>query len=307
MKKQRSWYRIICTLLVVFVSLTSLFSCSTKNEANRDFSNSGSAEKYYPPISDKESDIGIGALPDSGATDPDAKIIKTATASLKTKEYDKTLELIMKKIGELEGYLDYESYSGSSPYRYASMTARIPAGKLDEFKNSLPEIATLTHYDASKDDVTVAYAMLVARIDTLTLEIKVVSDLFEVAKVNADIEKIADLEKRLTELKLELAESNAALSAYDNDIAYSTVYLSISEIRNEELNEEKLGAFARIGNNLIKNITDIANFFVELFIFSVSSLPYLLLIGAVAFIVIFVIVKCRTKKRTENDQKDEEK
>lgn len=310
MKKQRLRYRILCLILVVFTAAALVCSCS-RAPAKGDYDNVGNSaggDKYYVESgSTSDSEGGIGNVPTAGLEDPNAKIIKTAYATLRTEEYDKTVEQIYNKISELEGYVDDESYNGSSPYRSAYVTIRVPSGRLDELRTHLSSVATLTSYRAKKDDVTVAYDVLVAKIDTLELEVGVVKELFDVAKADGNLERIAELEARLSELQLQLAEAKAILASYDNDIAYSTVYLTVNETKVKVIeNEEKEGVFSRIGKNLKTNLADIGNFFVELFIFIISAIPYLLILGGLTVGAIFIIIRLR-KKRAANKKNGEEK
>ena len=315
MKKQTLFSKITAILLLAIFAL-SLVSCARGG---------GAADNYYPSMGDYESSgkdsvvgsgaangSGLGDITVSGADNPNAKIIKTAEASVRTTDYETVMNAVFEKITALEGYTDKESFSGSSPYRYAYITIRIPAESLDEFKNELSEIATLTHYSAKKDDVTVAYAMLVARIDTLKLEIDVVKDLFEIAKAEGSISSIAELEGRLSDLQLDLAESEAKLQAYDNSIAYSTLYLTVNETKKTEpvAQEDPPTVFERIGANLKTNFKDIGNFFVEFFVFIVSALPYLVIIAVIVTAVILITVKKiknRKVKKSEDTPSEEEK
>ena len=295
MKAMKKGRIFIFVLIVMILSLT-LTSC---NASGKDYNSAPSIEKgegYYG--SDGEGG-GIGSLPSGGIDNPSAKIIKIADASVKTLDYDAFIESVYAKITELGGYTDGETFRGSTPSRAASITVRIPADKLDAFKSALGDMGTLTYYSAKKLDVSLEYATLTARIDTLTLEIGVVEELFEIAKNEGDLASISSLEGRLSSLKLELAEARAEIAVYDNSISYSTVNLTVNEYKEAEEPEPevKKGAFARIGENLVTNFKDIGNFFVELFVFLISALPYLLLIGGVVTGIVFITIAVKKRKK----------
>ena len=271
-------------------------SCSAANGSRPSYDYAGGKDTG----ADYESDgNGIGSLPSGGIDNPNAKIIKIADATVNTEDYEGFIEALYAKITSYKGYTESDTLSGSSPNRRATITVRIPAADLDAFKNDLSGMGTMTYYSARKIDVSLTYSTLTARKDTLTLEIGVVEELFEIAKEDGNLDRISELEKRLSNLKLELAETNAEIAVYDNDIAYSTVNLSVyeKEIIEEPEEEPELGAFARIGVNLSKNLKDIGHFFVEFFVFFVSALPYIIIIGAVVTAIILLLVYIDKRKK----------
>ena len=68
---------------------------------------------------------------------------------METKEFDTLLTNIRSKVEELGGYIESSEISGSSYYslqgnRYAWMTLRIPADKLDGFVTIVSELGNVT-------------------------------------------------------------------------------------------------------------------------------------------------------------------
>lgn len=300
--KKKTLVSILLVIVLIFTSALLLVSCSAKSESlGSDYNGSADYDSGYSE-SDKEDSAGIGTIPSGSGEAPGSKVIKTANATVATKEYEKFLSDISEKIKAYGGYTDAETYSNSAPYRKASITVRIPAEHFDSFRGDLNTLGTLTYFSATKDDVSVSYEVLKSKIETLTLEVGVVEELFAIAKTEGDLNKIAELESRLTDIKLELAEAKARLTAIDNSVAFSTVYLTVTEQEEIVIPEPEApkGAFARIGENLVNNLKSIGNFFVEFFVFFVSALPYIILIGGivtgVTFLIIFIDRKNKNKK-----------
>ncbi len=316
MKNQRRSSKIFAILLVFLLAVTLIVSCGASS--NKDGMMNGAdyvPDDYYTDkgngsAGSSGSGEGIGNVPTGGIDNPSAKVIKTAYATVSTDKYDDFLTTLYSKITELSGYTDRETFSGRKDYRSASITVRVPAEKLEKFKEELSGIGTLTFYSAEKQDVSMTYATLVAKIDTLTLEVGVVEQLFDIAKADGDLARIAELEARLTDLRLQIAEAKAQLSVYDNSIAYSTVYLTVNEsierVAIPDVEEEK-SAFERIGENLASGFRSVGNFFVELFVFLISAIPYLLVISLFASIpLIIIILSVRKKKKSGNSDNDDE-
>ncbi|MBE6636011.1 MAG: DUF4349 domain-containing protein [Ruminococcaceae bacterium] len=294
MKRTKITGRIISALLITLALLLTMIGCS-KGGAYDSGMNSSLAEK--PTIGDPghsggSSDSGgIGKLPEDGSDSPSDKIIKTVTTSMSTTEYDSLVEKLYEAIKAVGGYTDNERISGSTPYRTANITIRIPAEKLEEFKSVLSGLGNVTYYNASKVDVSLTYSTLKARVDTLTTEIGVIEELFEIAKADGDISRISELERRLTDIKMQKAEAEAQLAVYDNSIAYSTVNLEINEVREYVAPEPEpeLNAFQRIGKDFVRNLKNVGNFFVEFFVWFVGSLPILVIWAGVLTGIFFLV------------------
>ncbi|MBQ9070025.1 MAG: DUF4349 domain-containing protein [Clostridia bacterium] len=300
MKKQTLRYHFILFSVILVFSLVFITSCSKSLAAGDSDASYNKSEIYY----ENSSDSGIGTLPTGGTENPNAKIIKNASAEIRTLTYDDFTEKLYLKITELGGYTDSESFSGSAPYRYAYITIRIPADKLDDFKTELSSLGTLTRYSATKQDVTLTYTSLKAKVDTLKLEADAVEELFEKAKTTNDLAQISSLQSKLYDLRLEINQAEAQLAAYDNSIAYSTVKLTVNEIKEHVVVEpEKKNAFERIGENLKENLSDIGNFFVDFFVWFVSAIPYFIIFGVIGTGAVFIIIAIK-KRRSVNSNED---
>ena len=302
MKKQTSRYRF--TLLTVIFLLFSLLLVSCAKAYDN---TSGSASAGYDKsTSDYESLLngsGIGNVPNGTPDDPNAKIIKTANASLTTLEYDTFIESLYAKITELSGYTDSDSFGGSAPSRYANVTARGPSEKLDEFKTFLSGNATLTYYSAKKEDVTVRYATLSAELDALSEKKAAISALLAQA---TSLSEIQSLTTAVYDTDREINKIRAELESYDGKIAYSTVYVSIREVKEYVApTVEEKGVFKRIGEGFTKNLRGAWTFIVDLFVWLISAIPYLVLVGAAVTGIVFLCVKTRkTKASRKNNSSD---
>lgn len=308
MKKKNLKLKATALILVLLMAISVFVSCGAKSD---NWSGGDAYMENSAPIpGDKVdgSNGGLGTVPSGGIDNPSAKIIKKATAEMQTTEYDKFLTDLYTKITEFEGYTDGESFSGSGKYRRATVTIRIPAAKLEDFKAALSGLGTMTYYSATKQDVTLTYDILKSEVDTLTAEIVIVEELFEIAKASGDLARITEVEEKLTDLRLRIAKANAQLSVYDNSISYSTVNLTVYEkaVIEEPEPEPDPTAFQRIGKNLSNAFKGIGEFFVDLFVFIVSAIPYLLVIALFACIpAIIIIRKIGKKSKKGADEKKE--
>ncbi len=309
MKKRLS---IIALILILALTLGALIGCAASDKSS-ELRGDGAAQNpeynYSQGSNHGGSDNGISTLPTGSIDNPNAKIIKNANANISTSNFDDFLKKLYEKISLFSGYTDSEAV-GSLHYgtRYADISIRIPAASLDTFKDELSDIGKLTYYSATKQDVTLTYATLKAELDTLSAEAVVIEELFGIAKASGDLTKISEIEKRLTEIRLRIAKIDAEIRVYDNRIAYSTLKLTVNETENEAAVEEEKNAFVRIGENLKTGFSNVWSFIVEVFIFLLSALPYVIItcvLAGIAAAVAFLCVKRIRKRRKQKTERSE--
>jgi len=229
------------------------------------------------------------------------KLIRTVRMEAETEDMTALLENVKARIAELDGYVEGENihngsnYSNSRRYRYANLTIRIPADKLDEFVQNVSDSANITSSEQTVDDVTLSYVATESRIQALETEQERLLELLAKAET---MEDILQIESRLTEIRGELEQVTSQLRVYDNKVNYGTVHLNISEVKEFTVVEEPETVWQRIGSGFMENLKDLGDFFVELFVFIVTALPYLVVLGIVAAGVIVLIRRQNKKKKS---------
>ena len=236
------------------------------------------------------------------------KIITTMDITAQTEDMDPLLENINAKIAQLGGYMEaQEIYNGSSyenyRYRNAYLTIRIPAKDLDSFVAMVEENANVVRQSTSTENVTLTYVGVQSRIEALETEQERLLELLAKAE---NMEDLLLIESRLTEVQAELEEYTSRLRVLDNKIDYSTIHLDLEEVKEyTPVEEEPETVWQRIGKGLSKNIKNIGKGFVNFFVWLVVALPYLVIVGVIAFAVIWVIRKASKKKAKKNPPKPE--
>lgn len=222
------------------------------------------------------------------------KLIKNVSLSFETEEFDTMKSRMEESIASFGGYTEYSSYDapqvGYRLRRY-SLTARIPADKLEDFVNSAGELGTLTNKSENVEDVTLDYVDKTAYKESLQVEYDRVTELLEKAD---DLDQVLALESKLSQLRYEINSYESQLRTYDNLISYSTVNIYISEVQHVTGTSNTLGS--RISDSFMSSLYSVRDFFVDLFVFLIGNLPVLLLL-AIAVIAIIIIIKRFRKKR----------
>lgn len=233
------------------------------------------------------------------------KLIKTVSLSMETRTFDTLKSKMEESISSFGGYIENSSYDapqGGRQYRYYYLCVRIPAENLDDFVGKAGELGTITNKSEHVEDVTLDYVDKTAYKDSLKTEYERVMELLEKA---TDLEQILALESKLSELRYEINSYESQLRTYDNQIDYSTVNISISEVEYEHETNDTVSS--RISNGFKSSLFAVRDFFVNAFVFLISNLPVLVLLAAAVILVVIGIKKGNTKLRKKASKGNPEK
>ena len=81
----------------------------------------------------------------------------------------------------------------------------------------------------------------------------------------------------------------------ENQIAYSTIHLNITEVVEFTVVKETPTVWARISSGFVNSLKGVWKIFIELFVFLIVALPYLIIPAAISVLVIV-----RSKKKKSN-------
>ena len=136
-----------------------------------------SSMEYEKPAEDAIENTGSIELGQNESVQTNRKLIFNYNATLQTLEFDKTIDSIEKTVVSSGGYIESSSQSGSGAIDYgrvyprsARYTLRIPAGKAQNFVESLASVATVVDSSQGLEDVTEYYYDSEARIKTLRVQ-----------------------------------------------------------------------------------------------------------------------------------------
>lgn len=224
------------------------------------------------------------------------KIIETVSYYSQTKDFDSFVSSLQEKILSAGGYIESSTLYGkeynSSDSRRAIIKARIPQKESADFSSYIENNSNITRKEISTDDITLKYVDVQSRISALESEKTSLEAMLEKADSTDSLLKI---KSQLTDVIYQLDSYKSQLRTYDNLVDYSTVNITVSEVRRFS-DTENTGVWQQIGENLSENFASVGNFLVNAFIFIVSALPYILLVS-VPGIVVLIIIFARKKKK----------
>lgn len=164
--------------------------------------------------------------------DKDAKLIRTASVTVQTTEFEKSTAALDALVNTYGGY--YESatvgnggYTADSSSRYGYYTVRVPSEKYDAFMNSAGTLGHLS--DKTEDTTDVGQAYYDTELHIKTLETKHARLLALMDKATK-MEDIITIESALSDVEYELQQYQSDLSNYDSLIDYSTINITLNEV-----------------------------------------------------------------------------
>ena len=277
---------------------------SAKYESNYDESLWSEGEITEPMAPEKEDYSNTAASK--------RKLIKNVNMNVETQEYETLMANLEKRVKELGGYVqNLESFNGNSysfyvkrnasVKRYANLTIRIPEQKLDEFVNSISDLANVVNRKESVEDVTLQYVDVKSHKESLQIEQERLLELLERAET---LEDIITLENRLTSVRYQIENMESTLRTYDDLVDYSTVTLRVDEVEiYTPVEEKKETNWERMSRGFLESIEDVKDGAVNFVIWVVVNLPYLVIWAIVITIAIFVIKKNLKKKKAKKSEK----
>lgn len=229
------------------------------------------------------------------------KIIRNYDISLDTDKFDENMDYINTKVSELGGYVLSSNLYGSKPEAYGDagrsidMTIRIPAEKAGEFVSGVETLGQINYVRDYTDDITDEYYDTDTRLAVLQEQLE------RLRAIMVEMDNLADviaLEDRISEVMLQIETLTGTLKRYDALIDYTTVNLSVSE-RNAITGPAATKTTAdRISEGFTDTLNGVGVFFVNFFVWFVSSLP-VIVIAAIVVVIIVIIVRAATKKRSK--------
>lgn len=251
----------------------------------------------------KEDEAGVsGESPDLETPDVQTrKLIKNVELKIQTKTYDAFMEGLQAGLAAQGGYVQQSNMSGSGEgeksRRSATIVVRVPADHLDAFLSAVSSNGVVTSRSENVQDVTMDYVDVESRLAALRTEQESLLALLEKAGSLQDILTVQD---RLTQVRGDIESYEAKLRTMQTLVANSTVTIRVDEVEKEPEAGEK-GIWQEIGDGFLNSLKVVGRGLRGVFVWFMSSLPFLLVIAAVVGVVLLIVrtVQRRGRKKKE--------
>ena len=245
-------------------------------------------------------------------------LVYTCYISLDTLEFDESIGGLKKLIEKSGGFIESETYSdGYEYYDYYiedweknnsySATIRVPSSEYGSFTDSVAELGDMKTKSASTENISTRYGTAKATLDIYEAERERYLEMLE----NTDKEKVMlEIEEKLFDLDIKIAEIKTNIDSMDTDVAYSYVNVEINEVRKYEVSDN--GTFAdRVRDAGENSLYYFGQFLEGIVLFFIHAFWYII-IGIVVLVIVLKVVKNRRseegiKKREERRMRRREK
>ena len=231
---------------------------------------------------------------------------------METTEFDETVGKVDQLVQTYGGWVEQSSVSGSNYYqksrgnattRSASYTLRIPSARFRELMGNLSELGNIPYSHIYTENVTSQYYDAQARLTAYKTQETRLLEMMEIAE---SVEDIIIIEDRLTELRYQIESIQSRLNNWDRRVSYSTVYLTVQEVR-EYTPEEKVNP--TYGEELLQALKDglenAGEFLKNLLVLIVELLPVLLILIPLIWLLVWIIRRIIAGSRARRAAKPE--
>lgn len=297
----------IIPIALILLLLCAVFGCAGKSAAREsDGYYPNSAGAYYyddayeqsAPIEVADANYGFTNESKTTANTSPAlanrKIIRNADMTVETLSFDTFLEKLSASVGSFGGYVESSSigdrgYRNGQKLRFAHYTVRVPADRLDAFLNAVSDLGNVTALNTGLKDVTTSYVDSEKHLESLRIEQQALLEILAKAETVEDIITVQD---RLTHVRYEIESYEAILRTYDDQIALSSVTLTINEVEKETpIEKETFGQ--EVSRRFKESLTDIGDSCKSFAAGFLGNSPIIvvtvLILGAIVLVVILII------------------
>lgn len=214
------------------------------------------------------------------------KLIKTVNMQVETQEFDILVSNLRTEVEALGGYVEKFTSSNYNEgvSRDAYMEARVPAELLDGFLQRVAGQSNVVFQDETVEDVTLQYVDLDTHKKSLITEQSRLLELLEKAE---NVEDLIEIESRLSEVRYQIESLEAQLRTIDNQVTYSTVCLSVREVKLYTPAAEE-SIWQRISSGFESNVYNLLWWLEDFVVDCIINLPFLLI--WIVLLILFLIV-----------------
>ena len=168
-----------------------------------------------------------GAVPaqDVPVSQSSREIIRNADMSLRVEDVQDAVDRIDSITAQAGGRIANENVVSTGDSRYATVTSRVPAERLDAVIAAVGGLGEVLSLSVVAEDVTAQGADLDARIEALDVSITRLEQLLSTAETTKDL---IDIEAELTARQAELDSLVAQRAVLSDQVAQSTLIVSVS-------------------------------------------------------------------------------
>lgn len=316
----------LCSLLLTACgSMATDKTVNTASDYDYSYETSASNAEYYNYDESLDSAAGDTALADGSDGENSTlsaeqikkeMLVYTCNLTVDVLEFDDAVAKFKESLDSYGGFVESENFNDGGQddrwyyvddymekWRTYSATVRVPSADYEEFCNNAATLGDLRRKNSSVENLSSEYYDL-----STTLEIYEAKEeryIALLATITEDAYAVS-VERELTDLQVEIAKIKSRMNEIKTDVAYSFVNITINEVKEYTAEPVKTDTFGqRLANTLSETGSGFLVFLEDLLFFIIAVFPYLILIGIIVFVVIFIIKKTKKRKALKASAKAE--
>ncbi|MFI6775669.1 DUF4349 domain-containing protein [Nocardia sp. NPDC050412] len=292
--------RKLAVLVIGLLGLTLLVGCDDDNDdhAGPGRSSMATVAPMAPPPSLRE---GAPAKGDTGGTTVQArKEVITGSVDITADDPIKAGGQVTDQVREVGGRVDSRTEQPGTDDNdpQATLTVRVPADKTDKFIDGLGGVGRVTRMSTNRDDVTMQWEDLDARIKALQASVDRLRTLIAGATNTADL--IA-AEQALSSRQGELDSLTAQKRHLDDQVALSTLTIDIT---TEDKDSDE--GPTNFWDGIVSGWHSLVDWLKDAVVFTGKAIPWLGFVVVIAAVVWGVVRMARSRKRSSSETGESE-
>lgn len=234
------------------------------------------------------------------------KIITTGSISLEVTDLDEKVNAITDLAEKSGGYVESSNVDNVVSYerdnndnkeeklKTGNLTLRLPAAKFKATVEEIKNMGEVISYNTNSVDISEQYYDTTTRINNLKVQENRLRELLSKAQT---VDEILKIENELNRVRNDIELMTTDIRRWDKQVSLSTLYVYLKEIkagRVEALDVPSI--WTKAYNGFIGAINTILRGMEKLFIFVVSSIPYIIILAVISSIGYTIIRKYKKRK-----------
>ncbi len=185
------------------------------------------------------------------------------------------------------------------------MRIRIPHEHYNKALQTIADLGTVVNKTSSVEDVTLQYSDIESTLKMYKVEQDRLLKMLE--NETTDIKDMIEIEKRLSEVRIELEKQESARRSLASQINYDTIELELRQVRRASDEGVKTTFGSRVKTTFVNSIDSVIIFF-QNFVLMATYMAIPVIIIAIIFGTVYIIVikivkqkKSKTESKKEND------
>ncbi|MCL2828627.1 MAG: DUF4349 domain-containing protein [Oscillospiraceae bacterium] len=239
-----------------------------------------------------------------GASVPIERLIYRAHTEVQTTEFDQAVDQVHGLLARHQGFVEQVNITGRDyharhhdlfAWRTAQFTLRVPTASHDVMLRELDDLGATIYLFMEVENVSAQYADITSRLNALRVQEERIMALLEVADNMVDI---LELERRLSELILDIERLTSNRLHLDQQVAFSTVYLRLVEVHELTPPPVDPSFGQQIGNVFALQLRGMVQFFRDVVLTVIMLFPWLVLVAVATLPLVLLWRRSwRRKKR----------